>query len=121
MKEDQKVVLITGAASGIGKATALQFAEQDYRLVLVDRNAEGLQQLTIQLESSGREALMHAGDLQDINFVQSVINRTADAWGQIDVLVNNAAWENARNHADYFSGNLGKNNTGMSDRASFFK
>lgn len=92
MKENKKVVVITGAASGIGKATALQFAAHDYRLVLVDIDQDGLQQLTANIETSGGEVLACAGDLQDLAFTQSVIDKTTEKWGSIDVLINNAAW-----------------------------
>lgn len=92
MKENKQVVVITGAASGIGKATALQYAAHDYRLALVDIDQQNLQQLSTDIEASGGEVLTFAGDLLDLSFAQSVIDKTAEQWGSIDVLINNAAW-----------------------------
>jgi len=92
MKETKKVVMITGAAFGIGKATALQYAAHDYRLVLVDIDRENLQILSTEIQASGTEILMYTGDLHDLSFVQSIIDKTAEKWGRIDVLINNAAW-----------------------------
>lgn len=92
MKTYKKVAVITGAAGGIGKATALQFASHDYRLVLVDINRDGLKQLTTAIKASGREAVACAGDLQDMAFAESVIQDAAARWDRVDVLINNAAW-----------------------------
>ena len=92
MNANQKVVVITGAARGIGRATALQFAEHGCKVVLVDIDHEGLQKLKAEIESSGSEVLICEGDLQDLAFAQSVIDDTAARWSRINVLINNAAW-----------------------------
>ena len=92
MKAPRKVVIITGAARGIGRATALQFAAHDYRMVIVDIAGDDLKALANEMEASGRDVLVCEGDLQDLAFAQSVIEDTAARWNRIDVLINNAAW-----------------------------
>ena len=92
MKTNQQVVVITGAARGIGRATALQFATHDTKLVVVDIDREGLQTLKAEIESSGGEVLVCEGDLQDLAFARSVIDDTEARWNRLDVLINNAAW-----------------------------
>lgn len=92
MKTNQKVAVITGAAQGIGRATALQFAGQGCQVVLVDIDPNGLQTLKAEIESSAGDVRVCAGDLQDLDFARSVIDDTATQWNRIDVLINNAAW-----------------------------
>lgn len=88
-----KVAIITGAAGGIGKATALAFARKGYALCLVDIDAPGLGQLCRQLQdTAGTQTLACAGDLADGRFMASIAALTLEKWGRIDVLVNNAAW-----------------------------
>lgn len=91
------VVLITGAAQGIGRATAIEFARRGYYVALVDLLAEKLQETADLVEAEGAESLRLAGDLTDLNFAESTVRSTAAKWGQLDVLVNNAAWRELRN------------------------
>jgi NAD(P)-dependent dehydrogenase (short-subunit alcohol dehydrogenase family) len=91
--ENKKVVLITGAANGIGKCTALKFAAKNYDLTLVDKDVAGLEHLRLQIqEENGFDVLICAGDLSEIDFLKHVIAVTTQKWNRIDVLVNNAAW-----------------------------
>ncbi len=90
--ENKKVAIITGAARGIGKAIALKFAAGGYALAAVDIDSEGLNDLIIELEALRCDFLCISGDLQDDHFINSIITRTLDRWGLIDVLINNAAW-----------------------------
>ncbi|WP_138475499.1 SDR family NAD(P)-dependent oxidoreductase [Dyadobacter bucti] len=90
---NQKVVIITGAAGGIGKATALKFAEDGYAVTLCDLDADTLQALTDVIDKKyGTRCLNIPGDLSDELYLQSIIPKTIEKWGRIDVLVNNAAW-----------------------------
>ena len=88
-----KCVVVTGAARGIGRATALRFAREGWGLVLVDRIPDALVEtssLAIAAGASG--CLLCEGDLRDGAFLESVMQRTEERMGRIDCLVNNAAW-----------------------------
>ncbi|MCE7070864.1 SDR family oxidoreductase [Dyadobacter sp. CY327] len=89
---NQKVVIITGAARGIGKATALKFAENGYAVTLCDLDADSLLALSDELEKKyGTQCLSIPGDLSDDHYLESIIPKTMEKWGGVDVLVNNAA------------------------------
>lgn len=93
MKKQKKVVIITGAAGGIGRATAKRFAAEGYCLALSDVNAKGLISLRAELgPDSPAEVLALPGDLADLAYVRSIAGQCITRWGQIDVVVNNAAW-----------------------------
>lgn len=88
---EPKTVLITGATSGIGKATAYVFAREGYRLILNGRRAERLAQLKDELEQQyGNTILSLPFDVSSYSSVQSAIQRLEGEWRNIDVLVNNA-------------------------------
>ena len=89
---NKPVAIITGAANGIGKATALKFASAAYALALVDVDGKGLKELSAALDNLGATCLPIEGDLQDTTFQEKTVRETADKWGRIDVLINNAAW-----------------------------
>lgn len=86
-----QTVLITGATSGIGRATAFVFAENGYRLILTGRRAERLDAVKSQLEGEyGAEVLTVTFDVRDPEAVQRAIGALPEEWKQIDILVNNA-------------------------------
>lgn len=82
-----KVVLITGASSGIGAATARRLAQQGARLVLAARRADRLAQLAAEL---GEQVLWAATDVTQVDQLVSLATEARERWGRIDVLVNNA-------------------------------
>lgn len=85
-----KVVLITGAAKGIGRATALAFAREGARLALLDIDADGLAGLRSEVASLGGEAAVETADLSSGGGVSAGIDALLQACGgDIDVLVNN--------------------------------
>lgn len=86
------VALITGASRGIGATTAIAFAEAGHDVALVARNADLLAAIAERVEATGRRALVIPGDLADFQFTKSVVPRTLECFGQVDVLINNAAW-----------------------------
>lgn len=90
MTARQRRALITGASSGIGKATALAFAKAGINLVLVSRSLEKLEAVAVAARQTGVEAKVYALDLADINVVQAKIKAIAAESGAIDILVNNA-------------------------------
>jgi NAD(P)-dependent dehydrogenase (short-subunit alcohol dehydrogenase family) len=88
VKLDRRVAVITGAAAGIGEATARLFAREGARLVLVDQDEAGLTRLAEELEST--IVLEVAGDVSDASLCDAVIERTANQFGRLDILFNNA-------------------------------
>ncbi len=89
---ERRVALLTGAARGIGAATALELARRGYRLALVDVLTGELHDVARQISTAGGEALPLAGDLADLEFARSAVDQTVAQFVRLDVLVNNAAW-----------------------------
>ena len=85
-----RVVLVTGAGQGIGKATALLFARFGAQLVVCDRVEETLAQTASELEAMGRLVLSRHLDVRDFDAVGELVSAAGAARGRIDVLVNNA-------------------------------
>ena len=90
MTKEHPVAILTGAANGIGAATARRLAVAGYRLGLVDRDVANLERLVSELEPSIQlEAIL--GDLADRDFVESIVPCVHRRFGAVDILVNNAA------------------------------
>ena len=87
---DKKVVLITGASSGIGKATAAAFAKRGARVVICGRNPEKLEQAAEELRADGAELLSIQADVSREEECRYLVENTIENYGQLDVLVNNA-------------------------------
>ena len=85
-----KLVLVTGSASGIGRATALRFSEEGADLILVDINEEGLESAAREIECRGGKALWYKTDLREVDQVESLHKRVTDEAGTPDVLMNTA-------------------------------
>lgn len=87
-----RVVMVTGASSGIGEATARQFGREGAKLVLAARRLDRLEAIAREIRSTGlgAETLVVQADLSRLEDVQFLISQTLDAFGRIDVLVNNA-------------------------------
>lgn len=100
-----KTVFITGATAGIGKATAIQFAQHGYRLILNGRRADRLQELKRYLETEFDVAVkVLAFDVSQAEAVKQAINSLEAAWHPIDILINNAG--KARGFAPIHEGEL---------------
>jgi len=89
-----KVVIVTGASSGIGEATACQFGREGAKLVLAARRVDKLESLAQEILAmgSGAETFVVQADLSKLEDIQSLIKQTLDKFGRIDVLVNNAGF-----------------------------
>ena len=85
-----KIVLITGATSGIGLACARKFAENGDRLILTGRNEKRLDDIKKELNEKGTEVVTLVFDVRNREDVTEKINSLPDEWKDIDVLVNNA-------------------------------
>lgn len=85
-----KIALITGATSGIGKATALKAAEAGFDLIITGRRAERLAQLAEEIRRKGVEVLALPFDVRDAQAVKAAIGQLEDKWQNITVLINNA-------------------------------
>ena len=89
-----KVVIVTGASSGIGEATARQFGREGAKVVLAARRLDRLEALAQEINDmgTGAETLVAEADLSRLEDIQSLIGKTMDTFGRIDVLVNNAGF-----------------------------
>ena len=85
-----RVVLVTGAASGIGRATALRFARDGARLAAWDVRTDAAADLADAVRGAGGEALVETVDVADASQVDRAVQTIVERWGGIDVLVNNA-------------------------------
>lgn len=89
-KLDGKVALITGASSGIGKATAIALAEEGAQVAIAARRSDRLNDLAKQIEAAGGKALPIVADVTDEAQVKALIQKVNTDLGRIDILVNNA-------------------------------
>jgi NAD(P)-dependent dehydrogenase (short-subunit alcohol dehydrogenase family) len=85
-----KTVLITGASSGIGRATALRVAEAGAKVLLVARTPEKLEETREEIEAAGGTAFIHRADLSDTDDIERMADEVIEEHGGVDVLVNNA-------------------------------
>lgn len=92
----QPVIVITGASSGIGEASARLFAGKGYRVVLAARRKERLEALAASIEEQGGSALAVPTDVTKLDEVQNLVARTLETFRQIDVLLNNAGFGRLR-------------------------
>ncbi|HEX8561498.1 MAG TPA: SDR family oxidoreductase [Flavobacterium sp.] len=92
-----KVALITGGDSGIGRSVAVHFAREGANVAIVylneDKDAEETQKM---VEEEGGECLLLRGDLRDDRFCKAIVAETVEKYGELDVLVNNAAFQMPR-------------------------
>jgi NAD(P)-dependent dehydrogenase (short-subunit alcohol dehydrogenase family) len=87
------VVLITGAITGIGRATALAFAKEGARVIVSGRHEEAGQALACELRGLGAEAEFVRADVRHEDDVRSLVGKTVEQFGRLDVAVNNAGTE----------------------------
>ncbi|KAJ0174699.1 hypothetical protein K1T71_009807 [Dendrolimus kikuchii] len=90
MNFSNKVVLVTGASSGIGAAIAIKFSEQGAKVALVGRNETKLRNVSKKCADSGGEPLVIFADITNDDDTKRIISETIGKFGKLDVLVNNA-------------------------------
>lgn len=89
-KLDGKVAVVTGAASGMGKAIAILYANEGAKVVASDLNLEGVQQTVSEIESAGGAAVAVQANVVKEEDVQTMIDTAVKTYGTLDILVNNA-------------------------------
>ena len=87
---ENNVVIITGASSGIGQATAKALAKKGFKLMLAARREERLQQLKSEIEELGAEVSYKVTDVTSRSDMEALAQVTIDTYGKIDILINNA-------------------------------
>jgi NAD(P)-dependent dehydrogenase (short-subunit alcohol dehydrogenase family) len=90
---DEPVVLITGALTGVGRATALAFAKEGARVVISGRRDEAGQKLLTELRETGVQAEYWRADVRHEDDVRGLVDKTVTRFGRLDVAVNNAGTE----------------------------
>ena len=90
MSPHTKVALVTGAGTGIGKAVALAFLQEGYRVTLTGRRKELLEQAVTEAGTVAGQALIVPTDVRDPASVRALFTKTKEAFGRLDVLFNNA-------------------------------
>jgi NADP-dependent 3-hydroxy acid dehydrogenase YdfG len=89
--KNNKIVLITGASSGIGEACAYKFAENGYKIIITARRADKLAELAKELKNKfNSKVLCLAFDVRDLQETQKALNSLTKEWSEVDVLINNA-------------------------------
>src|SRR5579871_950243 len=88
MSGEQRVVIVTGAGSGIGRASALTFAREGSTVVAADRDRATVEATVTEMEPG--QGLALAGDVSDPNDMERLVNTTMERFGRIDVFLQNA-------------------------------
>jgi NAD(P)-dependent dehydrogenase (short-subunit alcohol dehydrogenase family) len=113
---DERIAIITGAAQGIGKAYALRFAREGAHVVVADLREEQAAKVAEECSALGPEAIAVRVDVADEASTKALAKRTAEHFGRIDVLINNAAiyydMDRGENSLAYFNKILSVNLTG---------
>ena len=90
MKLEGKVAIVTGATSGMGRATAVLFAKEGAKVVVTGRNEERAQAVVDEIKGNGGEAIYVIVDASNVEDCKKIFGATIEAFGTVDILVNNA-------------------------------
>ena len=91
MRFNNKVCIITGSGSGIGRATAIRMASEGGKIIIADRNEQGGNETVSMITAQKGEALFARCDVGSEEQIKATVQTALDKWGRVDVLVNNAA------------------------------
>lgn len=95
-----QAAFVTGGGGGIGRAIALCLADMGADVAIIEAIPERCAQMTAEIEARGRRALCVAGNVMDVDALQAAVAQAAEAFGRLDVLVNNAGGVTRRNFLD---------------------
>ena len=98
MRLENKVAIITGGGRGIGRAFALRFAQEGAKVVVTQRTTTEIERTVSEIKASGGNALAVTMDIRDPEQVNKMIQRAADEFGGIDILINNAGFYGGLGH-----------------------
>lgn len=90
MRLKDKVAIVTGSTSGMGRATAELFAREGAKVVVTGRNEERAKEVVDHIKSEGHEAMYVIADMTNMDDVKNILDKTLEAYGTVDVLFNNA-------------------------------
>jgi len=90
MRLEGKITIITGSGSGIGRSSALLFAQEGAEVVVVDRDVDKGKETAVEIESAGGRAVFIKADVTDLDSVRTMVEEVITRFGRIDVLFNNA-------------------------------
>jgi 2-hydroxycyclohexanecarboxyl-CoA dehydrogenase len=93
MSLEGKVAIVTGGASGIGRAVCLRLAAGGARVAVADINPIGAEETARLAVAAGGQAIAIEADITDLESVRAMATAARERWGSIDVLVNNAGWD----------------------------
>jgi NAD(P)-dependent dehydrogenase (short-subunit alcohol dehydrogenase family) len=101
-KLEGKVAIVTGGDSGIGRSVAYLFAREgaDVAIVYLEEEQDDARELRDEIKKLGRRALLIAGDVTDPEFCERAVKQTVETFGQLNILVNNAAYQNRKASLD---------------------
>ncbi len=85
-----RVAVVTGGGTGIGRATAHVLAERGAKIVIASRKTENLERVAADVQATGGECMPVTTDVRDADQCEALVARTVDAYGRVDILVNNA-------------------------------
>ena len=88
---ENKVAIVTGAASGMGEATVKLFAAQGAKVVAADINVAGLERVVAEVKAAGGEIVSKQVDIGNEEMIKEMIQTAVDTYGRLDILMNNAA------------------------------
>jgi 3-hydroxy acid dehydrogenase / malonic semialdehyde reductase len=95
-----KIIMVTGATSGIGRATAIKFAKNGFDVIITGRRKERLDEIEAEIKGLGAKVLSLNFDVRNRYEVEDTINSVPPEWKKIDILVNNAGLAVGMDHID---------------------
>ncbi|MBW1805017.1 MAG: glucose 1-dehydrogenase [Deltaproteobacteria bacterium] len=96
MRLQDKVAIITGAASGMGRSDALLFASEGAKVVVNDIHSDKIDEVVKEIEEAKGEAFGYKADVSNLEEVEAMVKETIDRYGKVDILVSNAGWDELR-------------------------